>query len=161
MNELVNTLRQRWNQLAKREQQLVGFGGSALIIALLYLLIIEPLVLGVSQLENKVEKQQKLKVWMEQSAFEVKALQQNGAGATRSGSLLQMVSSSSRRFKVRPNRVEPQGQAVQVWLEDASFDDVLRWLDHLAATGIQVNGMSLNREEASGRVRGRIKLQAG
>ena len=60
-------------------------------------------------------------------------------------------------------RVEPEGSRnVRVWLENASFDQVMKWLGTLNTTyGIRTDSASLERvADATGRVNARLSLQA-
>jgi general secretion pathway protein M len=50
---------------------------------------------------------------------------------------------------------------VRVWLEGAVFDDVLRWLDTLAAQhGVRITGLNVERTATPGRVNARVALEA-
>jgi general secretion pathway protein M len=61
-------------------------------------------------------------------------------------------------------RVEPEGaNGVRVWLEQAPFDDVLRWLDKLSTErGVRVTAFATERRaEQPGRADVRVVLEGG
>jgi general secretion pathway protein M len=57
--------------------------------------------------------------------------------------------------------MQPQGNELQVWIDEVAFKDLLKWLEQLSLSeGLQVQGIDLTRGEKSGVVRVR-RLQLG
>ena len=130
-------MKQWLNSLEPRERRLV-LGGAVLgSCLLLYLLAWEPFVGKVEQLRASHSEQQALLEWMQGAAREVKQLSHGTRrpGQAASGqSLLALIDSTAKaaRLGTALKRVQPDGeQRVQVWLEEAPFDDVVAWLEGL------------------------------
>lgn len=157
-----------FNGLDSREQLMVGVAAVVVVLFLLYLLVWAPLDNGHETLKTKVAAQRETVVWMEQSAQTLQQLKRTrGPGARGLGgkSLLAMADSTARSNGLGPalRRVEPEGSRnVRVWLENAPFDQVVKWLGTLHTTyGISTDSASLERvAETAGRVNARLSLQA-
>ena len=157
-----------FNGLGSREQLMVGAAAIVVVLFLLYLLVWTPLSSGHDTFKTRVAAQRETVVWMEQSAQTLQQLKRaRGPGARGLGgkSLRAMAVSTARSNGLGPalKRVEPEGSRnVRVWLENASFDQVVKWLGTLSTTyGISTDSASLERvTDAAGRVTVRLSLQA-
>lgn len=158
-------MREFWNRLQVREQRTLMGGAAALALLLVYWLAVDPYLATTRNLEQRVAEQRELLRWMSAAADEVQRLR--GADPDRpdtgGGSLLTIVDHGARAQGLGKalQRVQPDGGAgVQVWLETAPFDALLRWLDQLEGDyGIRVTGLVLEAEDAPGRVTARITLR--
>ncbi|KPK39873.1 MAG: hypothetical protein AMJ69_04420 [Gammaproteobacteria bacterium SG8_47] len=160
-------MKEYFDNLSPREQRIVIAGGVAMLILLLYLLIWQPFVGKIAKMEQQVDVQRQELKWMREAAQEVSALRGAGAGATaaRSGqSLLGTIEQTARRAKLGDalKKVQPDGEAgARVWLEDVAFDDMLKWFDSLSTQGgVRVVELSVDRQEAAGRVDARVLLES-
>ena len=163
-------MKEWWSGLNPREQRMVLFGGIALILMVLYFGVWEPIRAQKENLEKAVMEQRAVRDWMQQAAVEVNALRgrskgRPGAGGSSDRSLLAVVDQTAKRGKLGPalRRVEPEGaSAVRVWLDQASFDDTMRWLTGLQRNyGIFVSTISVDRQDTPGVVNVRLSLQGG
>lgn len=162
-------MNQWWAGLAQRERRLVIIGAIAVFITLMYLLVVEPFVTHVKELDTSVSQQTELLQWMRNSEQQVSRLRAN-SGSTKQvtsggGSLLALVDQTAKRSKLGAaiKRVEPEGgQGVRLWLEQASFDNVLLWLAQIKQThGVEVSRISVEQPDSPGIVNARISLQRG
>jgi general secretion pathway protein M len=57
-------------------------------------------------------------------------------------------------------RVKPEGEnKVSVWMEDAAFDDMVRWLETLRRTyGVEIDNIIVDRKNVAGKVDARIEF---
>jgi general secretion pathway protein M len=154
-----------FNGLAPSERIMVSVATVIVALLLVYAAAWSPLASSVVRLENSVEEQQALKQWMQQSASEVNQLR-NSSGATGADdhrSLLAVVDQTSKQSQLTPSvkRIEPDGQElVRVTLEQASFDDMVKWLGDLQrSNGVSVEDISIERQVESGRVNVRLTLK--
>ena len=160
-------MKEWWNGLAPREQRMVLFGGIALVIMAFYFGIWEPVQTQKENLEKAIAEQRAVRDWIQQAAIEVDALRgrsRTGSRAASGGrSLLAVVDQTAKQGKLGPalRRVEPEGTAaVRVWLDQASFDDTVRWLAGLQRDhGIFVSTITVDRQDAPGMVNVRLSLQ--
>lgn len=133
-------LKQRYKQLSEREQRIVLIGGIVLIIFLFYALIWSPLQQSVQQGRNAVSSQQKLLTWMQANAN--KAIQLRRGGSTNrptfTGSLPQAVNQLAQRYQIAIARMQPQGDTLQIWVDQAPFNDTIAWLKSIEDKGINI-----------------------
>ncbi|WP_416306892.1 type II secretion system protein GspM [Neptunicella sp. SCSIO 80796] len=133
-------LQQRYKQLSEREQRIVLIGGIVLILFLFYALIWSPLTQSVQQGRIAVQEQQKLLNWVQANAN--KAIQlKRGGSANRpgfSGSLPQAINQLAQRHSIAIARMQPQGDTLQIWVDQAPFNDIISWLKAIEDKGINI-----------------------
>jgi len=144
-------MRQWWAGLNQRERRIFIIGAIVVLITLIYLLVIEPFVGHAKELDASVSEQTALLQWMRNSEQQVAKLRArsgpNKQSTAAGGSLLALVDQTAKRSKLGTaiKRVEPEGsQGVRLWLEQASFDNILLWLAKIKQShGIEVLGRDL------------------
>ena len=152
--------------LEQRERRLVITGAVLLGLMLMYLMVWEPLSNGMDSLRVSTAEQGSTLLWMRQAAQEIKKLRGSGARVKSTGnqSLLSVVdrTAKSGRLGAALKRVQPDGeQRVRVWMEAASFDDVMRWLVLLETRyGVNVESSVLEMKQEPGRVDARLVFEA-
>lgn len=153
--------------LAPRERLMVTAAAALVVLLLLYALVWSPLRGAYLDLRTRVEGQRETAVWMEESAQRLAQLRSSGKTARGLGgqSLLSLADSTARAGGLAGalKRVEPEGgNSVRVWLEGASFDQLVQWLAGLAERyGVSADTVSMERvADAAGRVNARLTLQA-
>ncbi len=162
-------MNQWWAGLNHRERRIFIIGAIVVSVTLLYLLVIEPFSHHVKELNVSVSKQTKLLQWMRNSEQQVTTLRASSESRnpsnTGSSSLLALVDQTAKRSKLGAaiKRVEPEGsQNVRLWLEQASFDNILLWLAKIKQNhGIEVSRISVDQPDSPGIVNARISLQRG
>jgi general secretion pathway protein M len=157
-----------FNSREINERRMLIGGGSLLLVMFLYIGIWEPLNNKVDALRVSTAEQQSLLTWMRSAAQEVKQLRGRGGQQAKSasgGSLLSLVdrTAKSGRLGKELKRVQPDGESkVRVWLEAASFDDIVSWLTVLESRhGVSVESSVFQALEAPGRVDARLVFEAG
>lgn len=155
--------------LEANERRLLMIAAPMLLLMLLYVGVWEPLANKVDDLRASTTEQESLLAWMRGAAQEVKQLrgrsgQSQRAKPTNGESLLSLVDSTAKSGQLGTalKRVQPDGeQKVRVWLEAASFDDVVRWLTALETRhGVHVVSSVFQAVEATGRVDVRLVFEA-
>lgn len=157
-----------FESLGGREQMMVAAGAVVFALFLVYALVWSPLQSNHETLQTRVEAQRETAAWMTQSAGQLQQLQRARGPAARGlggKSLLAMADSTARANGLGASlkRVEPEGSNnVRVWLEDASFDQVVKWLGMISSTyGIGTDSASIERVAGSvGKINARLTLQA-
>jgi general secretion pathway protein M len=155
-----------WNNLQSRERAMLAVGAAALLLLLGYALLVEPYFAAMERMRQDVAVQRETLAWMRQAAVEAKALRggaQTRVAATGGQSLLALADSTAKASGLAAalKRVQPDGQrSVRVWLEQASFDAVMQWLDTLARDhGIRVTGLVVEPLAIRGSVDARVVLE--
>jgi general secretion pathway protein M len=153
--------------LEPRERILVYAAAAVVGVILVYAVLIQPLYSKYDKLVDNVDQQRETVQWMQQNAVTIRQLKGKGpaAGQGLAGrSLLSVTDSEARTAGLGAalKRIEPEGSdAVRVWLDGASFDDLVGWLEVMSSRyGADVDTITLERAEAAGRVNARLTLRA-
>lgn len=156
---------QYWQNLQARDQRTLIIGGVAVTLLLIYSLVIDPFAQEVERLEKSVAADRELLAWMEQSAKQVKQLRGSAKEPARSNqSLLSLVDASAKQGGLGKalKQVKPEGTGVRLRLEEASFDELAKWLGRLGTEqGVNVTTLTLNRTETEGKVNVTVVLERG
>lgn len=156
---------QYWNNLSARDQRTLLLGALVALPLLFYALVIDPFARELDRLEQQVAEDRELLAWMEQAAAQVKGLRAGGAGARNGGgSLLSLIDSSAKQNGLGGalKQVKPEGEGVRLRLEQAAFDDLVRWLGRLGAEhGVGVTSLTLERLAVTGQVNATVVLERG
>ncbi len=163
-------MNQWWAGLSSREQRIMIIGVIAAGLTLVYLLAVEPFVKHMQELDTSIREQTELLQWMQHSEQQINTLRADTGSPGRrvsseGGSLLALVDQTAKRSKLGKaiKRVEPEGsQGVRLWLEQASFDSVLLWLEKIKREyGIEVSRINIEQLDSPGLVNARISLARG
>ena len=159
-------LKQWFNSLPAREQWMVSGTGAILLVAFFYLIIWEPLHLGLETELQKKNSQQEILLWMQQAANEVKTLHASGGRSTirdrnKPTTLVIEQAIKNAGLKSSVKKIESSGNnGARVTLNEASFNQVLVWLNTLATyNGIHVVSANIERSEKPGRANARLTFE--
>jgi general secretion pathway protein M len=148
-----------WQQLTIREQKLVAGLSSVVFVFLFYQLAWLPLSEALQKAESKLARQQQLLSWVEINTAHYQTAKKGSR--TSSGSLSSIVNRTASNHGINITRMQPQGDDVQVWLDQVPFTKLLQWLEQLEVNeGLKVQVIDLNQDEQAGMVRVR-RLQLG
>lgn len=128
-----------WNGLILREQQLVGVCAVVLVIGIFYWGIWTPITDAERDAERALLAQQNTLSYVKQTANKIAGLKQSGGPKGFSGSLSAAVTQSAKNYGLEITRMQPQGNKIQVWMDEVPFDSLLGYLSDL----VQEKGLSL------------------
>lgn len=155
-----------WLTLQPRERMTLTSAAVIVVLALMYLLAVEPFFMQRANLIQRVQAKQQELAWMQQASQQVKQLRvaaPKTKGVTGNRSLLSVVDSSARRQNIRKpiQRIEPEGNnGVRLWIQNANFDTLVRWLGSLNTEhDVDVVRATISRTDIPGRVDSRLSLQ--
>lgn len=140
-----------WQQLNRRQQQWLLVLGVVVVAALSYVLVWEPWVEAKQTHAEEVAYHQATLDWLNALAPTIEALQgQQSAWQLDDGqSLLSLTDQTARAAGLAGalSRIEPvNNDEVSVWLNGASFDEVMAWLSDLSIErGVHIDQLSVNR----------------
>lgn len=159
-------VKQWFYSLPAREQWMVSGTGAIVVITLFYLIVWEPLHLGLDTEQQKQHTQQEIILWMQQAANEVKTLRSSGGRSTirdknKPTTLVIEQAINNAGLKSSIKKIESSGNnGARVTLNEASFNQVLVWLNTLAThNGIQVVSANIERSEKPGRANARLTFE--
>ena len=156
MNKLIQT----FHQLSEREQRLVIISAVVVVVGIFYWLIWSPLNQSLESDRKAVTAQQELLAWVQKNANRAAQLRGSaGKNAVFTGSLPQVVNQTAARLKIAISRMQPQGEELQVWVDQAPFNDVLSWLQALEKEGVVIKDIDIADADSPGMVKiRRLKL---
>jgi general secretion pathway protein M len=150
----ISSITHWWQQLNIREKRLVSVMGGAIVVFLFYSLIWQPINNSIVEDEKKLKSRQELLSWVTENTARYKNIKPNGKAKKSSGSLSSIINRTANQYKLTITRMQPQGDSLQVWLDTASFTELLFWLEHLAnKEGLQVESIDLASSDKPGVVR--------
>ena len=162
-------MNQWWQQRNRREQNLLKIAAVVVGLSILIGGIYVPLLRARDQAHEQVQQAELDLLAGRRYAALLGATPQPAAAANQvSGpdrSLMARVDQGLRDAGLSSvlTRIEPDGDGrVRLWLDDASFDAVVAWLEGLTdRAGVSVIDASVDRSEGPGLVRVRLTLERG
>lgn len=154
-------MKQWWQQLNVREQKMVIITLVIVTFFILYNAIWQPLNQSITKTQDKIVRQQALQTWVQENTLRFQQAKNSGRAGNSQGSLSSIVNTSAGRFDISIARLQPQGEDLQVWIDEVPFKQLLTWLEQLAnKEGLQVKNIDLSKAEQTGVVKVR-RLQLG
>ena len=158
-----------WNQLKPSERTIISVGGIILTVLILYLAVLEPFMKKTEEYTAKISKQEIEIEWLKKASLEVKQLQASSSGVTTQRhageSLLVVVDRTAKQNNLEDSlkRVEPDGSdRVRVWLDNAPFDEVAKWLSLLQSNyQLDIESAEYDKVEMVGRDNVRLVMIEG
>ena len=156
----MDKLKSTFLQLSIRERRLVIISTVLVLIAIFYWGIWSPLNQSIEKSHTAIKNQTELLDWVQKNANKALQLQSSGGDrAAFSGSLPQAVNQSANRMKIAISRMLPQDDELQVWIDQAPFNDVLSWLQSLENSGVNILDIDIVESDLPGQVKiRRLKL---
>jgi general secretion pathway protein M len=141
-------------QLNQRDQMSLLVLGIVLVLYLFYLFVWSPLDTKRDELalQNTVIAESQVRV--DAMVSELLQIRQSGASTGARRNLTSVINESTSRLQLPVIRLQPNSRGeIQVRLENASFDDVLKWLYEMEYTeNMLVREVSLTQSNAAGLV---------
>ena len=142
---------ERWSKLEGRDQNIVKWGGLTILAILFYSFIWDPWHVQLSTLKQQLPIKRNDAAWIAAQAELAAGINQaGGARPVAQGPILTVVEKSAVDAGIRGSIKqmspgEEDGQ-VRIWLDGASFDQWLNWIDDLyLETGVQIVEASAQR----------------
>ncbi|MFS1701617.1 type II secretion system protein GspM [Alteromonas sp. AMM-1] len=150
----MDKLKQKFAALTEREQRLVMLSAIVVVVGLFYWGVWAPLNQGIAQQTKQLGNNKALLSWVEEQAARATFLRSSQTGKrSLNGSLQQAVTSSSNQFSLFISRMQPQGEDLQVWIDEAAFNNLVAWLDHLESRGVNIDQLDVTEADASGMIK--------
>ena len=154
-------MKQWWTQLQEKEQRLVVVMLVMVTFFLFYHLVWSPINKGLTKEAKKLERNQELLAYVQQNTARYKSALKSGGNKAPSGSPLSIVNRVAKSYQININRVQPQGDDIQVWIEQVPFNQLLLWLDDLSQKqGLTIRAIDISEGDEKGLVKVR-RLQLG
>lgn len=140
----MDSLRDWWQGLLPREQQLVSVAGVFVVIAVIYWGVWTPINDAEKQSIAKVEAQQQTLSKVKGLVNKIVSLKQ-GEGKTYRGSLSAAANQTAAKYGLVITRMQPQNNKIQIWMDEVPFQALMNYLNDL----VQLKGLSLDSIDLS------------
>jgi type II secretory pathway component PulM len=164
--EQLQQLKQWFNSLPQKEQWMVSATGLLIFVTLFYLVIWEPVHVGLQQEKQKQQSQNEILLWMQQAATEANTLRASGGRSTirdknKPTTLVIEQTINNAGLKASVSKIESSGNnGARVTLSEAPFNQILVWLNTLAShNAIHVVSASIERGTKPGRANARLSFE--
>lgn len=149
-------------QLSRRDQAMLAVLGGVLVLYLIYQLLWRPLANANERLQLQNNAAMNSLNAVTQMAAQLRALQQTATQTTNSQNenLTQLIDRTVASNQLHMSRFQPGSSGdVQVRLDNAPFDQVIRWLNELESThGVTTRELVIAQGSASGLVNVSVRL---
>ncbi|TDF36426.1 type II secretion system protein M [Alteromonadaceae bacterium M269] len=154
-------LKQKYAQLTEREQWLIKIIAIILIIGIFHSAVWSPLNAAVEKSEKSLKTQKTVLQTMKKNTQRALQLKSGGTQtASLRGSLAQAVNGTANSLSVTIARMQPQGEELIVWVDEAPFDSVLAWLQAMENRGVKIIDADFAETNQPGQIKVR-RLQVG
>ncbi len=124
-----------WQSLQPRERVFVGSLGVFLVVFCFYFLLLEPLFKNAKDYKAKAERAKSELQWMQAAVQNLPATDARRPNNNSNASLNVIVDQTRGRYRLVASNTQQVGpNQLRVKLDDAKFDDIVRWLGDLRRT---------------------------
>lgn len=149
----MDNLKARWRGLATREQQMIFMALIVLVVGIFYWGIWSPIATAEMNASRQLLTEQKTLDYVKLTANKIIALKKNSGANNYQGSLSSAVTQGARRYNIDITRMQPQGNKIQLWMDDVSFDSLLGYLNDLVLVkGLSLDSIDLAASDTAGYV---------
>ncbi len=153
MKNLITPLQNWWHSINQREKSMVLACSLLAVIAGVYWGVLQPLNERSAQAKSRIQSEKQLLSWTSEKAEEIIKLRQQGGVVRTSAPLNQIITRSTRQFKIELIRVQPRGEMMQVWVQPLPFTRLIEWVAYLKEKqGVDVEFMDIKRGKQAGLV---------
>ncbi|TKB46684.1 type II secretion system protein GspM [Thalassotalea mangrovi] len=150
-----------WQGLNAREQKMVGGCTLVLVLALFWFALWQPLNESVNRSQVKAQQQEQLLRWVHENVAKYEELKRQGGNRGSSGSLSAVVNRTAKRYQIDIARMQPQGDDLQVWIDQVAFNDLIHFLEQIQQReGLVIQAIDIVSGDEQGTVKVR-RLQVG
>lgn len=156
-------LKQRWQQLAIREQVILFAGSIIVVILLAYQFIYSPFQEAIAEKQQAISNQEQLLAWMKKADEKIERLQVNSheKKTRHQKSLLTVAAESLKKNALTPTAIgQAANDKITITFNVVSFNQLIQWLVTLWQTyGIEVYQATITAKEETGMVEANLILQ--
>lgn len=122
-----------WSERDGRERRLLGIGGAAVTLTLLYLVAIGPALVGGARLHRDLPQLRQQALALQALSREARALAAN-APAAAILSTQESIEAALGRRSLKAQSVSVSGDLVRIQLNNVPFSSLIEWLDETQKT---------------------------
>lgn len=155
-------LKEQFNILSRREQQIILIASPVIICLLIWLVVIEPSFEENKTLKQKLHTKQIDLSWMQQASEKIKL---NGSQPSEQNndqptSLRQLVTQLFTQHKINLNRIQEDGDEVSIWVDNEPFNKLLSAIQATSLQGLKISQAQISKTDKLGIVGARLTLKS-
>lgn len=136
----------RWQRLAPRERLSLALLGTFLLAVLLYVLLWQPAMRGVSAARSDFVTQRSLYAYLQENTDLARSLSRDNTPALAPEQLQGTVTETAQQHGLEVQSFDRGADdSLQVSLAGVSYSALLQWIDALQALGVGLGEVSLQR----------------
>lgn len=157
---MMDSIKNWFHDLSEQDQKITLLAGGIVLLALLFLMIINPLNQSVDKLEVEVTSRIKSDHWMSQQVSVIKSSSSSVSSPRGSLPLTSIINNTTRKFNLAVSRRDSKNQnEMQVWFDNVNFDSFLRWVAEVESKhGVSVATVNVRSREQNGITSINVKL---
>ena len=148
-------IKEWWEGITAREQQLVSVGGSIALLVIVYYLIWLPAASTLETNQQKLKSTEQTLLWVESNVEKLLAeggIQDQTEG--RKQNLSRLISSTAKRNNIDISRIQNQNEQVDVWINDVQFTAFLKWVTALKNDNkVSIINVDISQNQTKGMVK--------
>lgn len=149
-------VREHFSKRAKNANCSVNCGYNWYILFLIW----SPIHTAVDTQKAALVAEKQTLTWVNEQASRAQVLRQSTTRTSYQGSLTQLVNQTTRSAGIPVSRMQPQGEELQVWIDQVAFNQLMMWLENLEKKGVVIIQSDVSQVDTSGFVQVR-RLQLG
>ncbi|WP_257284406.1 type II secretion system protein M [Endozoicomonas sp. SESOKO1] len=132
---------------------------TVVLTGLIYLLILEPVSQWSETQKSAYLYQQEMNAWLHGNLPRARNLQKNQQAASSRQELSSIATNVAQQADISLGRVQPDRKGLSVWIEDAAYQKLLKWLVLLQTKhGVALQQVRIEQLKEEGRVKSYIHL---
>ncbi len=127
--------------------------GLSLFLGVLLLIygVFVPVIDFKTQARERFSHEQELYAWLEgqRNLVAASSTMLPNKPTPMAESPLTLVNSSAKKFELTLKRVQPESNgSLRVWIENANFDDAIKWVEELGQQGLNINELYIDKQKS-------------
>lgn len=156
----MNALKTWFASISEREQKLVIAGAVIGTLGIFYFLVWSPIHSAIETQRSALATEKQTLAWVNEQANRAQVLRRSVSKTSFNGSLTQLVNRTTRSAGIPVARMQPQGDELQVWIDQVAFNDLMAWLEQLEQQGVMIIQSDVSEVDLAGFVKVQ-RLQLG
>ncbi|MDQ7048561.1 MAG: type II secretion system protein M [Enterobacterales bacterium] len=157
----MDSIKEWYNALDEGEQKIVFSAAIVIGMLMLYLIVVDPVVAKVNELQNQVMSKQKNVDWMKQQLPIIMASKNpTSSNPTSALSLSAIVNRTTGNYKLPVSRRDSKSPyEMQIWFDNVNFDSFLSWASELESRyGVTIANVNVRSRDRNGITSINVKL---
>ncbi|RBW41654.1 type II secretion system protein M [Psychromonas sp. B3M02] len=143
-----------WESISQREQQLTFISAVILFIAFIYFIVWQPLANNLAASEQQLKNAQQSLEWVKVNANKVISAGGVNQDTGKRQTLSQLINSSAKRNQINITRIQSRNDTVDVWINQIEFNQFIDWITSLQNQHkVKINSADLSQDKVQGLVK--------